>query len=112
MAKITISRKQKESTPTIRKLNLSKYREYKPSEELLDIDKIGAGIMECFLNNDPEGVMEIIAIYLESANRAQIAKKSRLARSTLYHSLKNKNPTIKTLAKLIHASKSKFKKAS
>lgn len=79
-------------------------KEWHPTKELLDTKRIGASIMECLLNNDPEGAMEIIEIYLDTVNRVQMARNSHIPRSTLYHSLKHKNPTIKTLAKLMHAS--------
>jgi len=40
---------------------------------------------------------------LEAVNKTQIARESEMARSTMYHTLKSKNPTVKTLAKLVHA---------
>ncbi len=49
-------------------------------------------------------MIEVITIYLEAVNKTQIAKQNSMARSTLYHTLKNKNPTLRTLAKLVHAS--------
>ncbi len=61
-------------------------------------------IWECLKNGDSEGVIEIIETYLEAVNKSYIAKKASVARSTVYQSLKGGNPTIKTLAKLIHAS--------
>ena len=56
-------------------------------------------ILECLQNNDPDGVMEIIAIYLEALNKAKLRQEANLPRSTLYSTLKHRNPTIKTLAK-------------
>lgn len=44
----------------------------------------------------------MIEIYLETANMVKVSKEAHLLRAILYHSLKNKNSTIKTLAKLIH----------
>ena len=78
-------------------------RKWSPTKEILDPNNLAKAVAECLLNNDPKGVVEVIEIYLETANIATIAKKSSLSRATLYHSLKKKNPTIKTLAKLIHA---------
>ncbi|MFM8453817.1 MAG: hypothetical protein ACKOAD_02365 [Gammaproteobacteria bacterium] len=69
----------------------------------MDSNNLAKAVAECLLNNDPEGVVEVIEIYLETANIANIAKKSDISRATLYHSLKKKNPTIRTLAKIIHA---------
>jgi DNA-binding phage protein len=78
-------------------------RESNPREELLDEELIGRAVWECLKNGDSEGVIEVIQIYLEAANKTQIAKETSMARSTMYHTLKSKNPTVKTLAKLIHA---------
>ncbi len=109
MGKTATSQRRKASMSATRKYvgrkdNAPRTREYKPTEELLNPEKIGGGIMECLLNDDPEGAMEIIEIYLDTVNRVQMARNSHIPRSTLYHSLKHKNPTIKTLAKLMHAS--------
>lgn len=73
-----------------------------PREELLDEELIGKAVWECLKNGDSEGVIEIISIYLDAMNKTQSAKENMLARSTMYHALKSKNPTIKTLAKLLH----------
>lgn len=76
-------------------------RSYSPTEELSDENFIGKAILECLKNNDPEGVMEVLSIYLKTVNKVKSAQQANVARSTLYHSIKNKNPTIKTLAKLV-----------
>jgi len=47
--------------------------------------------------------MEVIEMYLEALQKTHIVEKSPVSKSTLYYSLKSKNPTIKTLAKLVHA---------
>jgi DNA-binding phage protein len=107
MAKAKTSTKRKTSSPRDKKLKIKDFagvREYSPSERLLDKNFVGAAILECLSNNDPEGVMEIIEMYLDTLNKTQMAKKTQLARSTMYHSLKGRNPTVKTLAKLVYAS--------
>ena len=78
-------------------------RESNPREELLDEKLIGNAIWECLKNGDSAAVIEVIQIYLEAVNKTQIAKETQMARSTMYHTLKSKNPTITTLAKLVHA---------
>ena len=74
-----------------------------PREELLNEELIGQAIWECLKNGDPEGVIEVIHIYLDAVNKTQLAKENDIARSTVYHTLRSKNPTVKTLAKLVHA---------
>lgn len=101
MARAKISQKPKRSTSIMNKF--ADCRKWSPSKEILDPKNLAKAIAECLLKNDPDGVLEVIQIYLETANMVKIAKKSSISRATLYHSLKNKNPTIKTLAKLIHA---------
>ena len=78
-------------------------QEYSPTKELLSEDFIGKAILECLLNNDPEGVMEVIGTYLKAVNKVKTAQETNIPRSTLYHVVKAKNPTIRTLAKLMHS---------
>jgi DNA-binding phage protein len=76
-------------------------KEHNPSEYLSNPDNIGRAILECLENNDPQGVMEVIAIYLEKVNKSKLSE-GKLHRQTVYSALKHKNPTIKTLARLMH----------
>jgi DNA-binding phage protein len=80
----------------------AKVIEYSPTQELLNETFIARAVWECLKNNDPEGVIEIIETHLEIVNKTQNAQKNELSRSTLYHALKGKNPTIKTLAKMVN----------
>jgi len=56
----------------------------------------------CLRDNDPEGATEIITIHVHTLNKSRFAREEEIPRSTIYHSLSNKNPTLKTVAKLIH----------
>lgn len=78
----------------------SKVKKFDPNE-YLSADFIGSAIMECLLNNDPEGIIELLEIYLEEHNKVELLKKAHVSRSTAYQALKHKNPTIKTLAKIV-----------
>jgi DNA-binding phage protein len=80
----------------------AKVREINPTEELLNEDLISRAIWECLKEGDSEGFIEVIAIYLSAVNKTRIAKKASVARSTVY-SFKGGNPTVKTLAKVVHA---------
>lgn len=79
-------------------------KKYDPVKNLLDINKMGAAIMQCFIENDTEGVLEIVENYLYAINKTQFLKEANIPRSTVYNFFKRRNPTIKTLAKIIHAS--------
>ena len=112
MGKIKISARRKRFSASMsrsknkRIMKLKKntgIRESNPREELLDEELIGRAVWECLKEGDSEGVIEVIRAYLEAVNKTEIARESAMARSTMYHTLKSKNPTIKTLAKLVHA---------
>lgn len=76
---------------------------YDPTKALLDEDRIGRAIWECLKNEDTEGVIEVISIHLEALNKSEVIKDMQIPKTTFYHSLRSKNPTLKTLAKLVHA---------
>ncbi len=78
-------------------------RKSNPTEELLDEELIGRAIWECLKEGDSEGVVGVVEAYLNAVNKTAMAKEASMARSTVYHTLKSKNPTIKTLAKLVKA---------
>lgn len=77
-------------------------KEHNPLNYLTNPKNLGVAIVECLENNDPEGVMEVISIYLEAVNKTKFSQTNELHRQTLYSALKHRNPTIKTLAKLMH----------
>jgi len=80
-----------------------KAREYDPMKDLLDEQLIAEAVWECLKDNDPEGVIEILEAHLRAKNKSKLAKEHDLPRTTLYHAFKSKNPTLHTLAKLVHA---------
>ena len=48
--------------------------------------------------------MDAIRSFIDSQNKLQMSKTHKMARSTIYDALKpGANPTMKTLAKLLHA---------
>ena len=102
LAKTKTSIKHKESSKNIR--NKALLIPHDPVKEVLNGELFGKAILECLQNNDPEGVMEVIAIYLEAINKSEFSKEKEVHRQTLYSALKHRNPTIKTLAKLMHNS--------
>ena len=105
MVKRGTSQKRRKSSEGTQKLQLrsdSELIEYSPTEELLDEQFIALALWECLKNNDPEGVVEIIQAHLETVNKQKRAKRVHLPRSTLYNTFKSKNPTIRTLAKMVN----------
>lgn len=80
----------------------AKVSEHNATERLLDENFIAQAVWECLKNNDPQGVIEIIETHLEVVNKVKAAQATDLSRATMYHALKGRNPTIKTLAKLVN----------
>lgn len=102
----TLSKKPKKEPSKKTTLHLEDFegvgKEHDPSEFLTDDRNLGKAIIECLENNDPEGVMEVIAIYLEAVNKSKLSQKGKIHRQTIYSALKHRNPTIKTLSKIVH----------
>lgn len=100
--------KSSENTPKLKLKKGVKLTKHDPFKALLDEKLIAQAFWyrltfwECLKENDPEGAMEILSAHLTALNKSHLAKEADMPRSTLYHSLKSKNPTIKTVAKLIH----------
>ena len=102
-AKTLIRRKKSlENTPKLRLKKGVRLTKHDPFKALLDEKLIAQTFWECLKENDPEGAMEVISAHLTALNKMHFAKEAEIPRSTLYHSLKSKNPTMKTVAKLIH----------
>lgn len=107
MGKPKTSKKHQTYLESLSKVDLNKVpgiRKAKPLKDLTDENQISLAVFECLLNNDPEGAMEMIQIYLEAMNKAKMRRKTKLPKSTMYSALKHRNPTIKTLAKIMYAS--------
>lgn len=75
----------------------------KPSEYLTDPNKMALAFIDCLQNNDPEGAMEMIEIYLKAVDKSKLRKETKLHKSTMHSALKHRNPTIKTLAKIMYS---------
>ena len=76
-----------------------------PVKRLLDKRFIAEVILECMQNNDFEGIIEIIETHLEIVNKVKAMQKNSLPKSTMYNALKSKNPTLKTLSKMVNCLK-------
>jgi DNA-binding phage protein len=105
---LNVQKKSVKATPMLKLKKGAPVIAYSPTQELLDEKFIRNALWECLKNNDSEGAMEILSAHLEAASRELASKEAlcrrhSLARSTLYHSVKGKNPTLKTIAKLVSA---------
>ena len=81
-----------------------KLKAHHPEKSFKSFDKVGAALLESLMENDTEAFIEILDSYLQ-INRSRVAKKANIARSTVQQALsKNGNPTLKTIAKIVHES--------
>lgn len=107
MDKAKTSKKHEASLPKQR-LDLSlddfgKVKRVHPNKELADTDQTAKAVFECLVNNDPQGAMEMIEMYLDAVNKSSLMRETKLPKSTIYSALKHRNPTIKTLAKIMYS---------
>ncbi len=102
MDKIKTLTEQGKSSPKKLKLkSLEGIRVHHPEKTLMDEKLVSEGILQCLKENDTEALMEILEGYLSVLNRSKFSRDSKVPRRTIYHALKNRNPTIKTLAKIV-----------
>jgi DNA-binding phage protein len=104
MGKTKTSQEQEKSSP--RKLKLKSregIRIHHPEKTLMDEKLVSESILQCLKENDTEALMEILEGYLSVLNRSKFSRESNVPRRTLYHALRKRNPTIKTLGKIFYA---------
>ena len=108
MTKKKTSKKQGfcfEDMPSLKKKKGVKFKKSQAVEYFKNPKEVGYALLQCLEENDPEAFMEILDAYLD-VNRTQTAKKTNLSRSTIQLAFSNKgNPSIKTLAKIVHSAK-------
>lgn len=65
---------------------------------------VAKALFEALSDVDEEAALEIIIAYAKAVKKTEIAKHEHMATSTVYHALSPKgNPTLKTVAKVLHA---------
>lgn len=88
--------------PTLKPNKKAKLKRHKPDQFFKDFDKVGAALLESLIENDTEAFIEILDAYLK-VNKARVAKKANMSRSTIQHAFSKKgNPTLKTIARIVH----------
>ncbi len=86
----------------IKILDESKLHDSKASEFFKNKNEVAKALLECLIENDTETFMEILDAYL-CVNRTQVAQKTNLTRATVTQAFSKKgNPTLKTIAKIVH----------
>lgn len=86
----------------IKIIDESKLHDSKASEFFKNKNEVAQALLECLIDNDTETFMEILDAYL-SVNRTHVAQRSKLTRATITQAFsKRGNPTLKTIAKIVH----------
>ncbi len=109
MNKKKISKKHSFTLSDMERINFdeSRFEELKPREYFKDRKKIAEALFQCLVENDTEAFIEILDAYLD-VNRSRVAQKTKISRSTVKVALSKKgNPTLKTIAHIVHATMSK-----
>ncbi len=84
--------------------NEAKIIPHHPERSLRNLDKVGVALLESLMANDTEAFIEILDGYLQ-VNKSRVARDAKIARSTVQQALsRHGNPTLKTLAKIVHES--------
>lgn len=106
MLKKKTSKKHEFSFENMQETKIDKKRvmPVRPKASFMDLQKVGAALLECLIDNDTETFIEILESFLR-VNKLQTAKQANMSRSTIQLALsKTGNPTLKTLAKIVHES--------
>lgn len=82
-----------------------KTKSFDPGKKLRNPNFVAKLFFQSLLENDIEAALDVLEGYILATGKADIAKQGKIAPSTVYHALsKGSNPTLKTVAKLLHAS--------
>jgi DNA-binding phage protein len=85
----------------IKLVDESIYSDAKPEEFFKNKD-VAEVLLQCLIENDTETFMEVLDTYL-CVNRTHVTENATLARSTISQAFsKRGNPTLKTIAKIVH----------
>lgn len=109
MPKKKISKKRSFALSNMERTNIdeSRLEELKPREHFKDRKKIAEALFQCLVENDTEAFIEILDAYLD-VNKSRVVQKTKISRSTVKVALSKKgNPTLKTIAHIVHATMNK-----
>ena len=105
MAKKQTSKRQRfclEHMPISRSKKTPHVLKHEPRDFFKSHEKVALALLTSLEEGDHEAFLEILDIYLK-ANRTKIAKQADMSRTTVQNALTKKgNPTIRTIAKIVH----------
>ncbi len=81
-----------------------KTQKFDPKERLSDPEFVAIAFFQALADNDTEAALDAIDGYLLATGKPEIAKRAKLPASTVYSAFTSgANPTLKTIARIIHA---------
>ncbi len=104
MAKAKTSKKQSGSLKKSKAVVLHPHKVM--DEAVLDREVLKSILMEALIDGDIETLKNVLITQIRLANKADLVRKSKLGRQTLYDLIEGKrefNPTVKTLSSLLKA---------
>ncbi len=91
-----------ESMPIQKNKKRGRSLEHRPQAFFRSHKKVAEALLQSLEDNDAGAFLEILDAYLQ-INRTKIAQETLLSRTTVQKALSKKgNPTIKTIAKIVH----------
>lgn len=104
MAKAETSKKQRSSSKKSKAVVLHPHKVL--DTDILDRETLKVILIEALLDGDFETLKDVLVTQIRIQNKAEIVRKSKLGRQTLYDLIDGKrefNPTVKTLSSLLKA---------
>src|ERR1700679_1267951 len=105
MVKKKISKKQRfclNNMPISKSRKTPHLLKHDPRNFFKSHEKVAIALLTSLEEGDPEAFLEILNVYLD-ANRTKVSKDTKLSRTTVQNALSKKgNPTISTIAKIVH----------
>ncbi len=104
MAKTKILKRQKKSSKKLKTITLHPLKVL--DENILDRETLKSLLIEALIDGDIEMLKDVLITQIRLQNKAELVRKSKLGRQTLYDLIEGKrefNPTIKTLSALLKA---------
>jgi probable addiction module antidote protein len=88
--------------PIVQSKKNSQIKDHDPRKFFKNHEKVAEALLQSLEENDADAFLEILNTYLY-VNRTKIAKEAKLSRTTVQNALLGKgNPTIRTIAKIVH----------
>lgn len=104
MAKTKTLKKQRSSSKKLKPVALLQHKVL--DENILDKETLKSILAEALIEGDIDMLKDVLITQIRIQNKAELVRKSKLGRQTLYDLIEGKrefNPTVKTLSSLLKA---------